>query len=295
MVKKVQKSEAQKMNDINEEVPTILSLLEYDENVMSDVQKEILEDEIAELSSIQEGQLNVSGIYAYDTGEKLEVKAYIRNGLSKKIVLEQIPLVITNSKGEILAYQIFNLQSLGEIPEHTARPLKILFERKNIFVDKIPMDDWELGFDTRIKAERNVKVHFEGLPKEIDIEDKLVYDKFLRGLPDLREGQFSISPFSVGIQKDGNMLVTVVMRNGNSKPISIDKIPVSLKDPKGNVVKSNLFELNKFTVSPLKAKLCNFMFPTNLQLEKDIALEGWEVVFKLEEPVKAPDTEEASV
>ena len=117
MVKKVQNNESDKFEKIEDdrlEVPTVLSLLEHDDNVMSDVQKEILEEEISELDPIKEDHLNVSGIYAYDLGDKIEVKVYIRNGLSKKVNFEYVPFVILNSKGETLAYQIFNLESLGE-------------------------------------------------------------------------------------------------------------------------------------------------------------------------------------
>lgn len=283
MVKKVQNNEQDEVKkDEVLEVPTVLSLLEHDENVMSDVQKEILEEEIAELPPIQEGQLNVAGIYAYDLGEKVEVKVYIRNGLSKKVNFGYIPFFILNSKEETLAYQIFNLESLGDIPPHSARPVKLYFEKKNVNVDQIPIDDWKIAFDTKLQVARRVKTEYENLPRDIEVEDKLVFDNFLKELPELKEGEFSVSTFSVGVQKSGNILVTLVMRNGTNKPIQLDKIPLSIKDANGTVVKSQLFKLNSFFVSPFKAKVCNFAFPINLKVEQDIALENWSVSFKLE-------------
>lgn len=291
MVKKVQKNQSAEVEDVNIEtleVPTVLSLLENDDNVMSDVQKDILEDEINELPPIKEGQLNISGIYAYDSGEKLEVKAYIRNGYSKEISLDNIPLVIYNSKNEMLAYQTFNLKSLGAIPPKGARPVKVYFEKKNVYVENIPMDDWIMGFDTDIKASQKVRVDYEKLPRNIEVEDKLVFDNFLRGLPDVNAGEFTISTFSIGIQKDGTIIVTVVMRNGNNKPIGLNEIPISVIDANGNVVKSNLFELENFEVSALKARIFNFAFPTNLKLEKDVALDDWKVEFNLQEVAKQP-------
>lgn len=291
MVKKVQKNQSAKVEDVNIEtleVPTVLSLLENDDNVMSDVQKDILEDEINELPPIKEGQLNISGIYAYDSGEKLEVKAYIRNGYSKEISLDNIPLVIYNSKNEMLAYQIFNLKRLGAIPPKGARPVKVYFEKKNVYVENIPMDDWIIGFDTDIKASQRVKVDYEKLPRNIEVEDKLVFDNFLKGLPDINQGEFIISTFSIGIQKDGTIIVAVVMRNGNNKAIGLNEIPISLIDANGNVVKSNLFKLENFEVGPLKARIFNFAFPTNLKLEKDVALDDWKVEFRLQEVAKQP-------
>lgn len=295
MVKKIQKNKTNKTEEIDVEtleVPIVLSLLENDDNVMSDVQKDILGEEIEELPPIKEGQLNVSGIYAYDMGEKLEVKVYIRNGLSEDVVLENIPMAIINSKDEVLARQTFNLKSLGTIPPKGARPLKIYFEKKNVFVEKIPMDDWHVGFDTKIRAAKKVNVNYEKLPKSIGIENKLVFDKFLRELPDLKEGDFSISTFSVGIEKDGNIIVTVVMRNGDTEPRGIKKIPVTVMDPKGNAVKSNLFELEDFQVGGLKARIFNFSFQTNLKLKEDTSLKDWKVQFNLQKLAKEPSNKE---
>ncbi|WML36736.1 SLAP domain-containing protein [Clostridium sp. OS1-26] len=102
-IKNMENNEIQNKEDNREYVPTILSLLEFDENVMSDVQKEILEEELSEFQQIKEGEVNIAGVYVYDSGnkeDKIEVKAYIRNGLTKSIDLESIPLFISNSKNK---------------------------------------------------------------------------------------------------------------------------------------------------------------------------------------------------
>lgn len=278
MVKKAQKNSAQ---DGEEYVSTVLSLLDEEENVVSDVQKEIFEDEIKELPPIKEGQLNVSGIYAYDEGDKLEVKIYVRNGLSDKLNLKMIPFVIKNSKGDILAAQQFNLSCLGELPPHSARPIKLYFDKKNVKVDKIPQDDWEVALNGEFNVTSTVRPIYEGLPEGISDEDKLVFNKFLAELPEMEEGEFSISTFSIGIQTNGNILVTTVMRNGSNQPITINKMPMTVLDAKKRAVKSESFELKDFTVSPYRAKICNFAFPTDVHPEQDQALDGWSVAYKL--------------
>lgn len=282
MVKESQKKEENAIEvDSREYVPTVLSLLSKDENVISDVQKEILEDEIKELPPIEEGQLNISGIYSYDLGEKLETKVYIRNGLSENLNLGNIPLLIINSKGETLARQVFNLESLGTLPPHSARPLKLYFDKKNVNVDSISLDDWQIVLDGKFDITTKVKTVYESLPEGIEVGDKLVFDKFLDELPELKEGEFSISTFSIGIQKDGNILVTSVMRNTTNQPIAIDKVPMTVIDANGRIVKSNLFKLDNFIVNPARARICNFAFPTNVRPEEDVALDDWTVSYQL--------------
>lgn len=289
MKKEIQTNESnnvEKLVDSRSEVSTILSLLERDKAVISEVQKEVLEEEIGELPAIKEGDINVTGVYAYDQGENIEVKVFVRNGLSKNVNFENIPFIIVNSKGEVLARQMFNMKELGEIPAYSARPVKLYFDKNNVYVDKIPMDDWSITFGPRLQIEENVTIEYENLPDKTELEDRVVFDKFLSEQPQLKAGEFSISTFSVGIQKDGTILVTVVMRNGADESVNIEKVPVTVKDAEGNVVKSNLFELDNFTVSPFKAKVCSFAFPTGVQLQEDTSLNDWKVQFNLQELAK---------
>ncbi|PRR85675.1 SLAP domain-containing protein [Clostridium luticellarii] len=277
----VKKKQQDKKNNGEGYVSTVLSLLDEEENVISDVQKEIFIDEIRELPPIKEGQLNVSGVYAYDMGDKVEVKVYVRNGLSTNLNLQKIPFLIVNSKGDTLASQTFNLASLGKLPPHSARPVKLYFDKKNFKVDKIPADDWKIVLNGEFNVTSKVRPRYEGLPEKISVEDKLVFDKFLDELPEMEEGEFSISTFSIGLQKNGNILVTTVMRNATNKPITISKMPMTVLDKNKRAVKSQNFIMKNFTVSPYRARLCNFAFPTDVHPENDQSLEGWSVIYKL--------------
>ncbi|WP_446898508.1 SLAP domain-containing protein [Clostridium sp. LBM24168] len=261
-------------------VPTRLSLLDKDDVVISDVHKEILEDEIKQLPPIRQNELNVSGVYIYDQGDKYEMKVYVRNGLSENLNLEDIPFVIRNSKGDILASQIFDLRRLGQLPPHSVRPIKIYFAKENVKFDSIP-EDWELALNGTFKISRKVHPRYEGLPEKMSDKDRQVLEQFLEGLPELEEGEFSISTFSIGIDAEGSILVTCVMRNASLKPISLSKIPITLLNEDNVIVYSDEFQLDNFEVSPYRARLCNFAFPTNVKPDKPQELKGWSIAYKL--------------
>ncbi|EJO5346271.1 SLAP domain-containing protein [Clostridium botulinum] len=258
-----------------------LSLLEKDQEVMSNVQKEILEEELDELVPIKEGQVNVAGIYAYDLGNKYEVKVYLRNGMKTPVNFEKVPFKIINSKGEVLASQIFDLEAMENIPSYCGRPWVLYFDKDNVFVDKIPLDDWKVVFDNSIKAVRNLDVDIENLPDEIDSESKKVYTDFLEGLSDLREGEVSFSKFSIGINEEGYLLVTIVIRNGCKKALNIEKIPMTITDEKGNFVVSEVFKLQDLKVSPMKARVCNFAFPLQIEEKASIPLDNWKIKYSV--------------
>lgn len=258
-----------------------LSLLEKDQEVMSKVQKEILEEELDELVPIKEGEINVAGIYAYDLGDKYEVKAYLRNGIKKEINFEKIPFKIINSKGDVLASQIFDLEPMGNIASYCARPWILYFDKENVFVDKIPADDWKLVFDNSLRAVRNLTVDIENLPEGIDAESRKVYTDFLEDLPDLKEGEVSFSKFSIGINEEGYLLVTIVVRNGCNKGINIEELPMTIKDEQGNFVASEVFKLEDLKVSPMRAKVCNFAFPLQIKEKAVISLDSWKIEYNI--------------
>ncbi|GAA0745045.1 SLAP domain-containing protein [Clostridium oceanicum] len=259
-----------------------LSLLEKDNVVMSNVQKEILEEELDELVPIKEGQINVAGIYVFDMGEEYEVKLYLRNGLAKEVNFEDVPFRIINSKGKTLAYKIFDLRKLGNIPPYAARPWKLYFDKEDdLKVDKIDSDDWKIVFDSNIKALRNIEVEYENLPEGIDESSKKVYDEFLKELPDIKEGEVSFSTFSIGVSKEGTLLVTIVIRNASKKAVNIEKLPMSVKDEKDRLVVSEVFEIDDLKVMPLKAKVCNFAFKMNVTPESNIPLDSWKIEYQV--------------
>ena len=121
----------------------------------------------------------------------------------------------------------------------------------------------------------------ENLPEGIDAESRKVYTDFLEDLPDLKEGEVSFSKFSIGINEEGYLLVTIVVRNGCNKGINIEELPMTIKDEQGNFVASEVFKLEDLKVSPMKAKVCNFAFPLQIKEKAVISLDSWKIEYNI--------------
>ncbi|MFD3155974.1 SLAP domain-containing protein [Haloimpatiens sp. FM7330] len=262
-------------------VDTELSLHPKQENVVSDFQKEFIEDEIKDLPPIKEGDINVSAAYIYDIGDKYELSIYIRNGLTKPINLEKVPFDIVNSKDEVLASQIFDLKEMGKIPAHSVRPWKIYFDKENVNVDEIPQDDWKIVFDSRIKAIRYVKVQLEDLPEDIAEDKREMLQQYVNDLPKLKDGDFSISTFYVKEEEDGSLGVTLIMRNGTNKAVELGKLPVTIYDAEGKLATKGVFENINVQINPYKATVREFVFLKEQRLPGDFNFEKWTVKFEV--------------
>lgn len=266
------------MSEEKKNVEVELSLPERFEAVVSDVQKDILNEEISGLEPIKENDINISTVYAFDDGDEIEAKVYFRNGLSKNINFEYVPLIIVNSKEEVIASKMFDLREMGDIPTGGARPWKLYFEKSCVDMEKFSPEDCKVIFNKNIKAVNYAKLEFENFPEEFS-NFRNEFQKFLDELPKIEKGQFSASTFNIALQKDGNLVITIVMRNSVDKPVKIQEIPVTVKNENNDVIVSGKFQLGDFTINPMKAKVCTLAFQTNLD-QNTVDTSKWKVVFQ---------------
>lgn len=260
-----------------------LSLNENVSDRISDMQKSYLEEEMNEIiPEIQDGEVNVSGAYVFDEGDKLEVKIYIVNGLSKPINFDKVPFYIVNSKGEKLAYQVFDLNEMGDVPPYSARPWKIYFDKSNVSVEEIPQDDWQIAFDNNIQAVEYVNLELEQIPDEMEKSEINTFNEFMNSLPKLEEGQVSISVFTITQYKNNNLLMTLLVRNAINGSIKLEKLPITIKTSDGKIVLSGTFDLDDFEVNGHKARILSLVFQKELMLEEEIDLSTCTVSFNRE-------------
>lgn len=263
-----------------EAVKIELHLNEYDKGVMSDFQKEFLSEELAELPALEDGHVSINGIYTFDMGDKIEVSVYLRNGLSKQINFHKVPLVIINQKGEVLAKQIMEMHDFGILPPLTARPYKVYFDKANVFVDTIPMDDWKIQFEKSISAINTVKVELEELPENMDRDLKNSFVKFLNNLPLIRSGDVNIEVFKTLKCMDNSISIVFLILNGCDKIVKLERLPILIEDEQGEVVAKGIFDIENVNVNPHKAKVYDFTITEDYIVNKDYDINNCRVYFK---------------
>jgi len=257
-----------------------LHLNEYDKAAMSDFQKEFLSEELARLPALEDGQVSINGIYAFDMGDKIEVSAYLRNGLSKQINFDKVPLVIINKNGDVLAKQTMDMKDFGLLPPFSARPYKIYFDKVNVFVDTIPMDDWKIQFEKSISAINTVQVELEGMPENMDPDSKNNITKFLNKLPLLKSGDVNIEIYETEKCMDNSISIVVLISNGCDKIINLEKLPILVEDLQGQLIAKGIFDTKDVTVNPHKAKIYEFIITEDYIVNKDYDINNCKVFFK---------------
>ncbi|MBZ9625143.1 SLAP domain-containing protein [Clostridium sp. FP2] len=257
-----------------------LHLNEYDKGVMSDFQKDFLSEELAGMPPLEDGQVSINGVYTFDMGDKIEVSVYLRNGLANQINFHKVPLVIINQKGEVLAKQIMDMHDFGILPPFSARPYKVYFDKINVFVDTIPMDDWKIQFEKSISAIKTVKVELDEMPKNMDRDLKNSFIKFLNKLPLIRSGDVNIEVFKTLRCMDNSISVVFLILNGYDKIVKLERLPILIVDEQGEVVAKGIFDIENINVNPHKAKIYDFTITEEYIVNKDYDISNCKVYFK---------------
>lgn len=257
-----------------------LALAKDMEDSISDLQKEYIEEDLQKLDPVKENNINIDTTYIFDNGDHYEASIMIRNGLNKNINFDKIVFCIIDKNNVILTKQLFDMKDVEDLPSFSARPYKLNFDKSNMLISKLPKEGCKVVFFNDIEVERYIKFKYENLPHNISSNYSRLLNDYLSKLDRLREGEFSISVYDLNYDKDNkNFNIIIIIRNGASKKIKIDKIPMSILDENNNKVLSTVFKTDELQINPSKAGIYNFVFSANGFSEKTLNLNKLHVEF----------------
>lgn len=121
-----------------------LDLAESWENQLSDEQKNHLEKLVSGLPKLNPGEVNFMGLEAkLNDDPSLAVTVLIRNGSDKNIKLEQIPLIVEDAAGEVVAQGGFRLEDF-EVKANTSKPWTFIFPGQLVSKEQPDLSSWKV-------------------------------------------------------------------------------------------------------------------------------------------------------
>lgn len=229
-----------------------------------------------ELEPLKPNQISLSGIEVDAdpaTGGWL-VKAFFRSSLDQAIQMEDVELLLLDENEELLAAQQFDLSELGDIPGRSARPWIFVFDKENQLVEELPKENWKLAFNVQSLMPHRLDLAAsweEGLADE----QKKMLAETVEKLPKLNPREMNITGFQVKVEEDGSIATSVFIRNGHSKEINIEQLPLELIDANQDVVARGTFQLQDFSVKANKTKPWTFIFPKTLVQKENPDFSRW--------------------
>ncbi|MEK3935539.1 accessory Sec system S-layer assembly protein [Sporosarcina sp. FSL W7-1349] len=231
-----------------------------------------------ELEPLKPNQISLSGIdidVEPANGSWL-VKAFFRSSLDQQISVGSVELLLLDGEGKTVASDEFDLKELGDIPPRSARPWVFVFTKENIFAEEPPAENWKLAFNVQSMVPH--KLELEPTWEEgLTAEQKEALAKVVEGLPKLKPREVNISGFQVKQQDDGSIAASVFIRNGHSKQINIEKLPLELVDAAGDQVARGSFELAPLSVKANTSKPWTFIYPKEMVQKEEPDFSRWTV------------------
>lgn len=249
---------------------------------ISFAQKELMEKEVAEMPPIKEGTITINGIYAVKNGDQLEVGIYLRNAMSRNLVLGRAYLAVTDLAGNVLAKQMFNFSEMGEIPPYSVRPWELYYDAENLFVEEVQYDNWKLAFEIDESLSDEITPVIQTIPP-IDPEkvELALLKEYAQQLPPMEAGQMDFNLYRARYDREGNLNVDIVIRSAHREPVTISELPLAIEDEQGNDVALGIFRWPEgLTVQPFTVTARNLEFPAHAVRIRDANLKKCSIYIK---------------
>lgn len=229
-----------------------------------------------EQQPLKENQISLSGIELKQMEQGYLVTAFVRNSLPKAVTFSKTPLLLIGPSGEVLARKTFDLSTLGELPPHSSRPWKFLFEHDTLFTTELPAVDWKLAFELKKKKPHALDLA-ESWEKSLADEDKEKLKTLVQTIEPPKPGEVNLMGLQIRLMENGDLHTTLLIRNGSDKNIHIQQLPLKVEDAAGDVVAEGAFTLQDFEVKANTSKPWTFIFPKTLVTKAEPDFRTWRV------------------
>lgn len=108
-------------------------------------------------------------------------------------------------------------------------------------------------------------------------EDKQKLQALVQSLQPPKPGEVNFMGLQAQQTEQGDLHVTLLIRNGSDKNIHIEQLALQVHDASGDIVASGAFSLDHFEVKANTSKPWTFIFPKSLVTKENPDLRSWKV------------------
>jgi accessory Sec system S-layer assembly protein len=225
-----------------------------------------------ELDPLKPNQISLSGIEVRQENDGLAAVAFVRNSLSKGITFQELPLLLLDENKNTIARYTFDLSVLGELPAKSSRPWMFVFPNKTVEKKEFAKEGWTLAFELKTKHKLDLAESWE---KSLPEQERKNLEQYVEKLEPPKEGEVNFLGLQANLSDQGDLHVTILIRNGHNKNINIEKLPLEVTDATKEVVAKGGFSLDQLEIKANTSKPWTFIFPKNMVLKDSIDLSVW--------------------
>lgn len=229
-----------------------------------------------ELEPLKPYQLSLSGIDidVEEANGNWLVKAFFRSSVPEEITMGNIELLLTDKDGKLCASKNFDFNELGKLPSNSARPWVFVFEKDFQKSEEQPDEGWTLNFNIQSLVPHSLDLD-PVWEKSLDAGQKEGLKQLVDNLPKLKPSEVNFTGFQTHFKKDGSLDVAILIRNGHTRSVNLEKLPLEIVDATGQVVCKGTFNLPPLTIKANSSKPWTFTFPKQVITVKKPDFSRW--------------------
>lgn len=203
-----------------------LQLSEFDENNMQSIKKEMILEDLQELKDINAGEISLDIVYCYVNSGKLEVRAFLRNGRSSDLAVNEMFIDLFDiNKEEVVSSTIINLpETFGKIKSNSAVYLDLFFDIKD--GAETEKENLNLAWRDDVIIGEEGEVNFPFLEK-VGPERKML-EIYINDLGPIIKDTIKFDTFSIGEGRGDILEILFMARNSFEKAVSVTKFPMKI-------------------------------------------------------------------
>ena len=224
-------------------------------------------------------KVNQISIYGMElkklNNNSLIATALIKNTVKKSVHFNKTTILLLGANKEVIAKKEFDLNQLGTIPLNSARPWKFVFTSDDIVSEAdVDLTTWSLAFEIKKKHQLDLEVSWE---KSIAEKTKSTLKEIIANAKPLKSGEMNFMGIQAKRNDKGELVVTILIRNGSDKNITLQQVPLGVKDASDEEIAKGSFKIADFTVKANTSKPWSFIFPASMITKEEIDLTRWQV------------------
>ncbi|PWW29424.1 accessory Sec system S-layer assembly protein [Cytobacillus oceanisediminis] len=227
-----------------------------------------------ELNPLQPNQISIAGVDLANTPNGIEVTAFVRNSLQKKVSFGETTLLLLDEEQNLIARQSFNLSELGEVPAESSMPWVFRFPANTMKQEIFKESNWTLAFE--LAKPHSLDLH-ESWEKALSAEEKEGLKKLVASAGKPKDGEVNFMGIKISHNPGENLSVTLMIRNGTKQDMHLQQIPIAVKDASEEIIAEGAFNLEDFVVKANTSKPWTFIFPSSFVKKEEIDLSSWSI------------------
>lgn len=259
-------------NNNKNNISTKLSLpSHFDKN-----DKKYYKDLHSRLPEMKKNQLSIQGVnMEVDSSRKIIVTVFISSTVEKPISLKPSNIILLDERLEVLASTQEDFIGFERLLPNTSRPWIIEFRKDDLNDwDKDRLKKWSVVFEDNLKHRLDLSDMDERKISK-DSMDKL--NKIIEEDP-VEDNELKLVGLLAKFDKEKNLVVTLLIRNGTNKDLEIKQLPLKFYDGLGELSAEGTFKLRDLVVLGNTSKPISLVFPYSNIIKKDMELSKWSIV-----------------